>query len=272
MNTATSRLKTLVRAEPAALTAWLRQPPSFTSVAPLLLAIIVGCAAYGFSIGLWRSPLQAVYVAIKMPLLIFLTLLVNGFLNGMLALLLGTGLSFRQTLMACLMSFAIFALIVGSLSPIAVAMVLDAPSPEAPEAVTWYRLLLLMHTAIIAFAGIIANHKLLCLLQNFAGNAAAGTRVLIVWLAGNLFVGAQLSYNLRPFFGNPDLPVQFVRPHPFDGNFYEAVGSTLRASLPNNEVLRAGLLTLLLVMFLIALLITHHKRSAAPNPQIHPIP
>lgn len=41
---------------------------------------------------------MALYVGIKMPLLIFLTLTVNWLLKGLLALLLGSGLSFRQTL------------------------------------------------------------------------------------------------------------------------------------------------------------------------------
>lgn len=264
------RLKTVIRADSAALAAWLRQPFTLESAAPLLLAIIAGCAVYGFSIGLWRSPLQAVFVAIKMPCLIFLTLMVNGLLNGILALVLGTGLSFRQTLVACLMSFAIFALIVGSLSPIVIAMVLDAPSPRAPEAATWYRLLLLTHTAIIAFAGIVANHKLLRLLQDFAGSPRIGWQVLIAWLAGNLFVGAQLSYNLRPFFGNPSLPVQFVRPHPFDGNFYEAVGSTIAASLRDFDP-PVALLPAVLLLILCALLIQRRRQIRSNRSTSYPI-
>lgn len=216
-------LQTLAHANPHNLQAWLHQPASRTSTLRLAGVIVAGCAAYGFSIGLWRSPLQGFYVAVKMPLLIFLTLAANGMLNGMLALLLGSGLSFRQTLTACLMSFALFALIVGSLSPLALAIVLDSPPPGTPGAERWYSGMLLTHTAIIAFAGVVANHKLLRLLQSFAGSTAAGWRVLLAWLAGNLFVGAQLSYNLRPFFGNPKLPVQFLRNNPFEGNFYEAV-------------------------------------------------
>jgi hypothetical protein len=46
---------------------------------------------------------------------------------------------------------------------------------------------------------------------------------LLAWLAGNLFLGSQLSWILRPFIGSPNLPVQFVRDHPLNGNFYEAV-------------------------------------------------
>lgn len=226
------KLKILVRGEPGVLADWLREPSSWKSLMPLLFGIVVGGAAYGFAIGLWRAPMQGMFVAIKMPALIFLTLLVNGLINGMLGLLLGSGMSFRQTLLACLMSFAIFGLIVGSLSPIAIGMVLDVPGPGEEGAEVWYRTILLTHTVIIAFAGIVANHKLLHLIQAFSGSVSAGWRTLIAWLAGNLFVGAQLSYNLRPFFGNPDLPIQFLRPDPFDGSFYESIWRLTLASIP----------------------------------------
>lgn len=241
-------LKILAKGSPEKLAAWLQGQSTWATVRPLLLAIIAGCACYGFAIGLWRSSLQGLFVAIKMPCLIFLTLGVNGLINGMLGQLLGSGMSFRQTLMACMMSFAIFSLIVGSLSPIAIAVVLDAPRPGDAGTAVWYRTILLTHTAIIAFAGIVANHKLLKLLQVFSGSNGAGWRTLIAWLAGNLFVGAQLSYNLRPFFGNPDLPVQFLRPDPFDGSFYESVWRLLLASLPDapGRIILAPLFILLL--------------------------
>ncbi|HEY8991921.1 MAG TPA: hypothetical protein VIM46_08085, partial [Luteolibacter sp.] len=62
-------------------TVWLDQP-NFRRIAGSALAAILGLAAYGFSVGYWRSPLMGAYVAIKMPLLIACTLLCNGLLNG----------------------------------------------------------------------------------------------------------------------------------------------------------------------------------------------
>ena len=47
--------------------------------------------------------------------------------------------------------------------------------------------------------------------------------VLFAWLAGNLLLGSQLSWILRPFIGSPGLPVEFVRPTALKGNFYETV-------------------------------------------------
>jgi len=181
---------------------------------------------------LGRAPLMAVFVAVKMPLLIFLTIAVNGLINGMFGALLGSGMSFRQTVRACLMSFALFALIVGSLAPVMACMALNRPADGDPALERWYSVFLLANTAIIAFAGVVANRKLLRMIEAFSGSRAAAWRTLLAWLAGNLFVGAQLSYNLRPFFGNPTLPVAFLRPNPFDGTFYEIVWKLAVAALP----------------------------------------
>src|SRR5207253_5469231 len=51
-------------------------------------SIIVGAGCYGAAIGSWRDVLQSVYTAIKLPLVILLTTIGNGLLNGMLAPLL----------------------------------------------------------------------------------------------------------------------------------------------------------------------------------------
>ena len=51
---------------------------------------------------------------------------------------------------------------------------------------------------------------------------------MFVWLAINLVVGAQISWNLRPWFGSPGLEVEFLRAHPFEGTFYESVFQMLR--------------------------------------------
>jgi hypothetical protein len=82
---------------------------------------------------------------------------------------------------------------------------------------------LLIEVGLIAFAGILANVRLRQLLDHLSGRLAVSRRVLLAWLAGNLFLGAQISWLLRPFVGSPGLPVEFLRPNAFHGNFYEAV-------------------------------------------------
>jgi len=89
----------LLRGAPQDMRLWIEQT-SPEKIRLSILTIIVGFGAYGLTAGLWRAPQMGIYVALKMPLLIFITLACNGFLNGMLALLLGTGLGFKQSLLA----------------------------------------------------------------------------------------------------------------------------------------------------------------------------
>ena len=90
-----------------------------------------------------------------------------------------------------------------------------------------YSFILLAHVAVIALAGVTGNMRLFQLLGQLGGNRAVARRVLFAWLAGNLFLGSQLSWILRPFIGSPGLPVEFFRETAFHGNFYEAVFHSL---------------------------------------------
>ena len=112
----------------------------------------------------------------------------------------------------------------------------DAAAPvwDAPPMTTGlagslgtYNFIQLTHVAIIAFAGIAGNIRLLQLLRELSGNPATARRVLMAWLAVNLFLGSQLSWILRPFIGSPNLPVEFLRAEAFHGNFYETVFHSL---------------------------------------------
>jgi len=190
-----------------------------------LAIVVVGAGLFGAAVGSWRAPLQSLYTALKLPLILLLTSLGNGLLNAMLAPLLGVNLSLRQSLLAVLMSFTIAAAILGAFSPLLYFLIWNTP-PLAAGASTnafAHSLVLLCETAIIAFAGMVANVRLLQLLRELSGSAGAARKVLLAWLAGNLLLGSQLAWNLRPFVGSPDLAVEFLRPNAFEGNFFEAV-------------------------------------------------
>ncbi len=212
------------RGEIGVLTCWLHGEEKRT-LRRAIAIIIVGCSAYGFTIGLWGGPLMAVYVALKLPLLVFLVVVTNGLLNGLFAQILGSGFTFRQTVHTILMSFTTFAFIVGALSPITffLALNLHRPGPDDGDAHRWHGFILLFHTFVIAYAGILANLKMHRLMVAFSGDLKAAHRTFLTWNAGNLFVGAQLAYVLRPFLGSPGLDIAFLRPDPLSGNFYEAV-------------------------------------------------
>jgi hypothetical protein len=242
-------------------TAWLDQPNS-RRIAGSALTAAIGLAAYGFSVGFWRSPLMGVYVAIKMPLLIACTLACNGLLNGLLGTLLGGGLGFRQSWLALLTAFAQAALILGSLSPVTFFLAWNAPPPDSPQAVTAHSAYLIAHTVLIAFAGVVSNLHLHRLLAGRASSRLVACGTLFAWLAGNAFLGAQFSWLLRPFFGSPGLVVQFLRDHPTkDGNFYQAVWGRFDVITGGNPLPAAAALALLLSLFLLPLVF---KRTPHP--------
>jgi hypothetical protein len=193
------------------------------SVRICVTIIIIGLALYGFTVGLWRGPEMAAYVSIKLPAAILLTLLVNGMLNGMLGLALGSGIGFRQSLQFLLAGFAIMAIVLGALSPVTFFLALNTPPADHPDASSWHSLTLLTHTIAIAIAGILSHRKLLSFVREFALTRLAGVQTFFAWLVGNLFVGAQITWILRPFFGTPGLEIQFLRPDPLAGNFYNTV-------------------------------------------------
>ncbi len=192
--------------------------------------IIVGSGLFGAAMGSWRAPLQSLFTALKLPLILLLTSLGNGLLNAMLAPLLGVNLGLRQSLLAVLMSFTIAAAILGAFSPLLYFLIWNTPplAAGASTNVSSHSLVLLCETGIIAFAGIAANVRLLQLLRELSGSMGAARKVLFAWLAGNLLLGSQLAWNLRPFVGSPGLPVQFLRDDPFHGSFYEAIFRALR--------------------------------------------
>ena len=195
-----------------------------------ILVIVAGTGLYGAAMGSWRDPQQALYTAFKFPLIILLTTFGNGLLNGMLAPLLGLDASFRQSLQAMLMSFMIVGAILGSFSPVVFFMVWNAP-PMTAKASGIYDFILLMDVVVVALAGMAANLRLAQLLRRLSSSAAVSRRVLFAWLTGNLILGSQLSWILRPFIGAPGMPVEFLRKNALDGNFFEAVFHSLKQLL-----------------------------------------
>ncbi|MDQ8187436.1 hypothetical protein [Pelagicoccus sp. SDUM812002] len=163
----------------------------------------------------------------KFPLVIILTCGANVVLNGILAQVYATGLSFRQTTLAILMSFAIASLVLVSLSPLALFLLWNTPHLATEGASTGHSITLLAHVPVIAFAGWAGTWRLYRLLVHIAPSRGSARSTLFAWLAGNLLLGSQVSWILRPFIGNPNLPVQFLRDNPLYGGFYEQVWRSL---------------------------------------------
>jgi len=221
-------ISALLRGELESIAAWLERWHA-RRFALHLAVIVLGAGLYGAAMGWWRDPQQALFTAVKFPLIILLTVSGNALINGMLAPLLGLNIPFRQSFSAILMSFTIASAILGAFSPVLAFMIWNAP-PMSPQAVfgATYSLIKLANVAVIAFAGTTGNVRLFQTLARLGGSRAVAFRVLVAWLAGNLFLGSQLSWILRPFIGAPNLPVEFYRATALHGNFYENVFQTLQ--------------------------------------------
>lgn len=218
-----ARLKALLRSDPDEMISWLTAA-GIREALLCALVILLGSGIYGSTVGLWRAPLQSLYTAIKFPLLIFLTCAGNALLNGIVAQLHGSGLSFRQTSLAILMSFALTAAILGTLSPVSLFVLCNTPPLSSSPTLVGHSLTLLIHVFFIAGAGVIANQRLFRLLTKASGHRRTARTVLLSWLGGNFLLGSQLAWILRPFIGSPGLAVEFLRADPLRGNFYEAFG------------------------------------------------
>lgn len=222
----TARLAALCRGDARAISTWLEEP-GLGWMLCCCAVITVGCGLYGATLGILRSPLQALYSAIKFPLLIFLTVGANALLNGMLARVMGVSLTFRQTSLCILMSFTVAALLLGALSPISLYVVSETPSLTTSDPIGAHHFTQVMHVLAIAYAGILANTRLHQLLVHLTGDRIQARKVLFAWMAGNLLLGSQLAWILRPFIGSPFLETEFYRDDAMQGNFFESVWSAM---------------------------------------------
>src|SRR6266545_5437839 len=193
---------TLLRGKADAIASWIASWTAGRS-SQQVLVIVAGAGAFGAAMGCWRDPTQAVFAAIKLPLIVLATACSNALINGMLAPLLGLNLTMRQSFAAVLMSFGIAAAILGAASPLMAFLVWNLPPLQLGVRLTGavHAEMLLTLVVVIAFAGITANLRLLQLLRQLSGQTATAQRILFAWLAVNLLLGSQLSWILRPFIG-----------------------------------------------------------------------
>ena len=218
----------LLRAQPATLRDWLERRSSRTGFC--VLVIVLAAGLYGAVMGSWRGEGQAIYTGNKLPLLFLLTTLGNALINSMLAPLLGLNLTARQCLNVLLMTFAIAALMLGALAPVAAFVVWNNPSLTAATTLASpeYGLMQLTLFGFIAIAGVTGNVALLPLLRETSGSARVARRVLCAWLAVNLLLGSQICWVLRPFIWDPARPVEFLGPEYFRGSFFETLFEAAR--------------------------------------------
>lgn len=192
-----------------------------TSAVPWKRLLVIGCAAgfcYGVAMGVQGGrPLQMLFSAIKVPILIFASMLIclpSFFvINTAIGLRDDFGAAFRGVLSAQ----GSVALCLAGLAPI--ALVGYASSPV-------YGFALAFNGALFALASLAGQATLARHYRPLIARDPRHWFGLCLWLALYWFVTIQLAWMLRPFVGAPGQPTLFLRPDSW-GNAYVEITDLL---------------------------------------------
>ena len=205
------------------------------------LAILVLSAVYGATMGTYAGGLSILFSAIKVPMLLLISLYLTVPSYYVLYSLLGGKRTLRQTAILLLFSFTIMATVLIALVPVNLFFVITTTRSSAT-----YAFMVLLNIAIFTLGGFFA-------LTNFV----KGARVLYrepsenwkpAFLLGSLIlmvVGTQLAWVLRPYF---DYYSGFIRP--LEGNFYTAMIQLISQFMGNAAVYLIAILLIIIIVLL----------------------
>jgi hypothetical protein len=188
----------------------------------LVLATWLPLSVHGVVLGASSGVLQAMSSAVKLPLLFLLTLVICLPALYLFNLVFGSRLRASQTLAIVLCAMATTAVLTLGFAPISVFFLLSARSYG------FFKLLNVAILAVTGFAGLrVLVTGMAAVAASETGRPSAGNSrwLLRGWLLVYAFVGTQLAWTLRPFFGAPDLPFELFRT--LEGNFYVNILETL---------------------------------------------
>jgi hypothetical protein len=199
-------------------------------ISALLLCSFCCFAIYGAIIGAFHSPLQALSSAIKLPALYLITLIVCLPALYIFNALFGSKQTITQHFTFVLSAASVIALLLCGFAPITLFFVITiTPTKD-------YAFYLLLNVIVFAITGIFGVSFLYQGMYSKIDaevdpNAQLRNTILRFWLGLYGFVGSQLGWTLRPFFGSPG-QFEFFRPR--EGNFLVGVWRAIE------ELLRTG--------------------------------
>ncbi len=184
----------------------------------LAVASCLFMMAYGFTVGLAKSPMQAVSSAIKMPVLFLSTMAFSlPALYFFSLALLGTPLRMIQVLTIVLTGIGVAAFLLLGLAPITLFFVMT--STNYP----FFQLLAVVSVGISALIGVYFLWRGMTLIESAREGAfrVLGKRILGLWMLLFGFVGTQMTWRLSPFIGRPEDPFYIIKSS--RDNFYVEV-------------------------------------------------
>ncbi|GAB1541658.1 hypothetical protein NUACC21_43300 [Scytonema sp. NUACC21] len=187
-----------------------------SKIISLLVCSSLFLAIYGGIIGAYHSWMQALSSAIKLPALYLITLLICLPTLFFSNIIFGSKRSLGQHFALVLTAMSVTSVLLFSFAPITLFFLITTNN---------YQFLILLNVVIFALTGFIGISSLyqatsVVLEQNGEGSSTR-KKIIRSWLFLYAFVGSQLGWTLRPFFGTPDSPFQLFRER--EGNFYLSV-------------------------------------------------
>lgn len=180
----------------------------------LFVASSIFFAIYGAIIGSSHSLAQALSGAIKFPAFYLLTLIICFPTLFFFNVLFGSRSSFQQHFVVLMTAVSVISVLLFSFAPVTLFFLITAP-----KAYQFFKILNVFIFGITGAFGVKFLYEGIQLLskQDEVGKKTR-TTILRSWLLLYAFVGMQLGWFLRPFFGAPGTKFELFRA--VQGNFY----------------------------------------------------
>ncbi|MBO9998674.1 MAG: actin-binding WH2 domain-containing protein [Cyanobacteria bacterium SID2] len=186
-------------------------------ITALMFSSSIFFAIYGAIVGSYSSWMQSISSAVKVPILYLMTAIVCFPTLYFFNVLFGSRKSLMQHLAVLTAAVASISILLFSFAPVTLFFLITAPD---------YSFFILLNVAIFGLTGIVGVYFLYQGMQMMSHqddiNGHKNRKSLLqAWLLLFAFVGSQLGWTLRPFFGAPGETFQLFRE--LEGNFYQSV-------------------------------------------------
>lgn len=171
----------------------------------MALSTMVYLALYGLVMGISNSWQQALLSAVKLPVLFLVTLLICLPTLYFFNLLYGSQLTFKQTMALMMAAITVTGAITFAFTSITLFLWMTVGDQ--------YTILILLNVIVLAISswwGLVFLRQGMRYVQRGARRVRQ-RRILAIWLLIYAFVGTQMAWSLRPFFGVPGEPVVILR-------------------------------------------------------------
>lgn len=192
-----------------------------SKISALFVTSSIFFGIYGAIIGASHSLPQALSGAIKLPAFYLLTLIICFPTLFFFNVLFGSRSSIQQHFVILLTAVSVISVLLFSLAPVTLFFMITAPDS--------YQFFKLLNVLIFGITGIFGVKFLYEGMQLLSQQDEVGkktrTTILRSWLFLYGFVGMQLGWFLRPFFGAPDSKFELFRA--VKGNLYLDIAQAL---------------------------------------------